>query len=70
MIYKKRSQWCFRDESGKLHKFNSEWEAKIAYGKVDAQEEIQADIKEEVYEENSDEQEALLEGEGGSEEEV
>ena len=70
MIYQKRGRWCFVDKNGKQHKFSSEIEAKLAYGKVNAQEEIQADIEEEVYEENSDEQEAILEGEGGSEEEV
>jgi hypothetical protein len=32
MIYEKRGKWCFRDENGKLHKFDSEIAAKIALG--------------------------------------
>lgn len=31
MIFKKREQWCFRDEKGKLHKFDSEMKAKAAF---------------------------------------
>jgi shikimate kinase len=31
-IFEKRGQWCFRDESGKLHKFPTEHEAVLAAG--------------------------------------
>lgn len=34
MIYQKRDKWCFRDESGKLHKFNTQEEAAKAKGLV------------------------------------
>ena len=70
MIFKKRSQWCFRDENGKLHKFDSEIAAKLAYGKVDAtKEEVYSDI-EEKKEEDSFEQEAVFGSEDSSEEEI
>jgi len=69
MIYKKREQWCFRDESGTLHKFDSEIAAKLAYEKIDAPKEVQADIEQEE-EENSEELEALFYGESSSEEEI
>jgi hypothetical protein len=32
MIYMKRGRWMFRDENGKLHKFNSQEEAAKAKG--------------------------------------
>ena len=65
MIYQKRGTWRFRDETGKQHKFSSEIEAKLAYGKLNAP-------KEESFEEETctDEQEIVFESEGGSEEEV
>jgi hypothetical protein len=69
MIYQKRGHWCFRDDNGKLHKFATEAEAKAAYG-------IEDGPKEKVYtyfeeeKEDSFEQEALLESEDSSEEEV
>ena len=31
-IFEKRGQWCFRDESGKLHKFLTEHEAVLSAG--------------------------------------
>jgi len=66
MIFKRRGRWCFEDSAGKLYKFGSEWEAKIAYGKVDGEKE---DLK--IEEETStDKQEVIFESEIGSEEEV
>jgi len=32
MIFEKRGRWCYRDDSGKLRKFNTEEEAKISAG--------------------------------------
>ena len=31
-IFEKRGRWCFKDDSGKLHKFATEEEAKSAAG--------------------------------------
>jgi hypothetical protein len=31
-IYEKRGRWCYRDEQGKLFKFNTETEAKSSLG--------------------------------------
>ncbi len=33
-IFEKRGRWCFNDEAGKLHKFDTEEEAKSALGWV------------------------------------
>ena len=54
MIYMKRGRWMFRDESGKLHKFNTQEEAAKATGLV-----MEKDYAEEeedyLEEENSNE---------------
>jgi len=34
MVFEKRGQWCWRDEEGRLHKFATEEEAKLAAGWV------------------------------------
>ena len=39
-IFEKRGRWCFRDEAGKLHKFGTEEEAKLALGWIPPVEEI------------------------------
>ena len=39
-IFEKRGRWCLRDESGNLHKFATEEEAKTALGWVTPVEEI------------------------------
>lgn len=38
-IYEKRGRWCYRDEKGTLHKFDTEAEAKAALGWKDPVEE-------------------------------
>lgn len=68
MIYKKRQHWCFRDAKGKLHKFATEADAKAAHGVEDAPEEKTFSFfKKET---STNEQEVVLESEGGSEEEI
>jgi hypothetical protein len=52
MIFEKRGQWCFRDAENKLHKFDSENDAKKAWGWVPPVEEIlddEEDNEEEDY---------------------
>ena len=70
MIYLKRGKWCFRDEDGILHKFNSEIAAKIAVGSA-PQTEIEDAPEEEIDSEETtgpNEQEVVFESESGSEE--
>ena len=69
MIYEKRGRWCFRDDKGTQHKFNTLAEAKAAYGFpeiVDAPEEEEGSEEET----SSNEQETLFSYQSSSEEEV
>lgn len=74
-IYEKRGRWCVRYDNGKLKKFNTEEEAKLAAGWVPPLEEID-DAEEEGEEKDceeetsTDQQEALCVGESDDEEEV
>ena len=81
MIYEKRGKWCHRDNRGKLHKFNTEEEAKRFVGIALAETvetELNGSEEEENYEEafwgeeetDTDEQEAVCVSEGDGEEEV
>lgn len=55
MIYKKRDQWCFRDEAGKLHKFDSESEASLAFNGITVSESVlEEDLFIEEYDESED----------------
>jgi hypothetical protein len=70
-IFEKRGRWCYRDEAGRLHKFDTEIEAKSSLGLETmnyAEEEIETeDSEEETY---TDEQEIVFDGESDGEEEV
>lgn len=44
-IFEKRGRWCFVDEAGKMHKFGTEEEAKIAAGWVPPVEECCEDCE-------------------------
>ena len=37
-IYEKRGKWCYRDQQGKLFKFNTEAEAKSSLGYLEPKE--------------------------------
>lgn len=41
MIFQKRGRWCFRDSNGKLHKFDSESDAKELYNSLSPSIEIE-----------------------------
>jgi hypothetical protein len=47
MIFEKRGKWCYRNDDGKLFKFSTEEEAKLAAGWVPPVEEILEDSEEE-----------------------
>ena len=54
-IYEKRGRWCYRDEQGKLFKFNTETEAKSSLGleTIDnAKEKIETEYSEEKTDTN------------------
>ena len=60
-IFKKRSQWCYYDEDGRIHKFNTEQGARASLGFYegeffDGDEEKEEDYVEEenYYEEEDD----------------
>ena len=64
-IFEKRGRWCFRDEAGKLHKFGTEEEAKLALGWVPPVEETLNGSKEKEAqnskkEANTDKQKTVL----------
>lgn len=53
MIFKKRFQWCFRDNEGKLHKFDTEAEARTAHqGELPV-----AEVVEETFDAEEEEEE-------------
>jgi hypothetical protein len=52
MIYKKRDQWCFRDENGKLHKFLTEAEANLAFNGITVSESVLEEDFDEYFEED------------------
>lgn len=41
MIFQKRGKWCFRDSNGRLHKFESESDAKELYNSLSPSIEIE-----------------------------
>lgn len=59
-IFKKRSQWCYYDEEGRIHKFDTEQAAKTSLGFCegeffDGDEEKEEDhVEEENYYEEED----------------
>ena len=55
MVFEKRGKWCYRNDDGRLFKFSTEEEAKLAAGWVppveeilDASEEEEEDCEEEA----------------------
>lgn len=58
MIYEKRGRWCFRDDKGTQHKFDTLAEAKAAYGFPEIVEEPSYDFFGEVEESLDEEEEA------------
>ena len=70
-IFKKRNRWCYTDTNGRIHRFNTEAEARSSLGLEiveDAEEEIETeDSQEETY---TDEQEIVFDGESDGEEKV
>ena len=54
MIYMKRGKWCFRDENGKLNKFNTQEEAAKAKG-LDLEKDYAEKEEDDFEEENSNE---------------
>jgi len=70
-LFKKRGKWCYRDTNGRLHKFNTEAEAKSSLGLEiveDAEEKSETKISEEKT--NTYEQEIVFDSKDTDEEEV
>tara|TARA_A200000159_G_scaffold12694_1_gene10663 strand:+ start:2033 stop:2254 length:222 start_codon:yes stop_codon:yes gene_type:complete len=70
-LFKKRNRWCYRDTNGRIHKFNTEAEARSSLGLEiveDAEEKNETKISEEKA--NTYEQEIVFDSKGNDEEEV
>lgn len=75
MIFQKRGKWCFRDSNGRLHKFESESDAKELYNSLSPSIKIEmpkvekpSEEKEESSEEEANpyQQEVIFESKIGS----
>lgn len=54
MIFQKRSEWCFKDENGRTHRFSTEAEAKLAFNGISVQEPVLEEDELEEYDESED----------------
>ena len=64
-IFEKRGRWCYRDEAGRIHKFDTEAEAKSSLGLEivnDAKKEDKTEVSKE--ETSTDKQKTVLSSKG------
>ncbi len=70
-IFEKRGRWCYRDEAGRIHKFDTEAGAKSSLGLEivnDAKKEDKTEVSKEKN--NTDKQKTVLSSKGYGKKEV